>query len=129
VVKKTVAPTAQYTSPYRHAELVSASHPLKIEIIPSNASPLTSQVSLSPVSLSLYLFRALRGQKNLSPLQHTKPSYRHAELVSASHPLKPKSSLVSSLFVSSLFVSLSPVSLSLYLPHNGIRLKALSKTF
>jgi hypothetical protein len=29
----------------RHAKLVSASHPLKIEIIPSNASPLSSQVS------------------------------------------------------------------------------------
>jgi hypothetical protein len=85
-----------------HAELVSASHPLKIEIIPSNASPLTSpvsrlfaslslclkslylftsssQVSLSPVSLSFYPLRASSVssvvKKNSLPSFHPLPEY------------------------------------------------------
>jgi hypothetical protein len=69
-----------------HAELVSASHPLKIEIIPSNASPLPSLVS----RLFVFLPLCLPSQVSL--------------------PLRLKSLY---LFTSSSQVSLSPVSLSL----------------
>jgi hypothetical protein len=101
--KKPFAPTAQYTPPYRHTKLLSASHPIKTKNIHHNQLP---SVISAPPSCTLWL------KKPFAPTAQYTPPYRHTKLLSASHPLINGNIHHTEIPLSSLclgsFVSLSP---------------------